>query len=68
MNHREVQIVPHWTGKVCTVTQMFALGWVMLRMTGISPVYPCLIAAVFTIWSSVTYIRQGQGILRGINE
>ena len=62
-NHREVKIVPHWTGKVCTVTQMFAIGWVMLRVTAISPVYPCLVAAVFTIWSSVTYIQQGRQIL-----
>ena len=63
VNHREVKIVPHWTGKVCTVTQMFAIGWVMLRVTAISPVYPCLVAAVFTIWSSVTYIQQGRQIL-----
>ena len=27
--HREVKIAPHWTGKVCTVSQMFALGWVI---------------------------------------
>lgn len=67
-HHRYVRIAPHWSGKACTVAQMFALGWVMLRVTAISPVYPCLIAAVFTIWSSVTYIRQGQGILRGIIE
>lgn len=66
-NHRrEVNFAPHWTGKVCTVTQMFALGWVMLRLTDISPEYPCAVAAVFTIWSSVEYIRQGKRILRGM--
>ena len=64
-HHREVKFAPHWSGKVCTVTQMVALGWVMLRMTSISPVYPCFLAAVFTIWSSIAYIRQGQRILRG---
>lgn len=64
-HHRGVKIVPHWTGKVCTVTQMFALGWVMLRVIPLSPVYPCIPAAIFTLWSSVTYIRQGQRILRG---
>lgn len=64
-HHRKVKFAPHWTGKVCTVTQMFAIGWVMLRLTDISPVYPCIIAGVFTIWSSMTYIRQGQRILRG---
>jgi CDP-diacylglycerol--glycerol-3-phosphate 3-phosphatidyltransferase/cardiolipin synthase len=64
-NHRQVQIIPHWTGKITTVAQMFAIGWVMLRVTDISPIYPCFIASVFTIWSSVAYIRQGQRILRG---
>ncbi len=64
-HHRTVKITPHWTGKVCTVTQMFALGWVMLRVATVSPVYPCAVAAVFTIWSSIAYIRQGQRILRG---
>jgi CDP-diacylglycerol--glycerol-3-phosphate 3-phosphatidyltransferase/cardiolipin synthase len=65
LNHREVKIVPHWTGKITTVAQMFAIGWVMLRVTDVSPVYPCFVAAVFTIWSSVAYIRQGQRILGG---
>ena len=64
-HHRHVKIVPHWTGKVTTVAQMFAVGWVMLRLTNISPVYPCIIAGFFTIWSSIAYIRQGQRILRG---
>lgn len=65
-NHRrEVRFSPHWTGKVCTFTQMFALGWVMLRLTDISPDYPCAVAAFFTVWSSIEYIRQGRRILRG---
>ena len=63
-HHRKVKFAPHWTGKVCTVTQMFAIGWVMLRVTDISPVYPCIVAGVFTVWSSIAYIRQGQRILR----
>ncbi|RYD25581.1 MAG: CDP-diacylglycerol--glycerol-3-phosphate 3-phosphatidyltransferase, partial [Verrucomicrobiaceae bacterium] len=64
-HHRRVRFAPHWSGKVCTVTQMFAIGWVMLRMTFLPPEIPCFIAAVFTVWSSVAYIRQGQRILRG---
>jgi len=64
-HHRTVKIVPHWTGKVCTVTQMFAVGWVMLRVVHLSPIYPCLVAGVFTLWSCVTYIQQGRVILRG---
>lgn len=64
-HHRKVKIVPHWTGKVCTVTQMIALGWVMLRVVPISPIYPCAIAGFFTLWSCVTYVQQGRLILRG---
>ncbi len=64
-HHREVKFAPHWTGKVCTVTQMFAIGWVMLKVVDLSPVYPCVVAAVFTIWSSIAYIRQGWEILQG---
>lgn len=58
INHK-VRIKPHWTGKVCTVTQMFALGWVMLRVVPFSPFYPCAIAALFTLWSGWAYIREG---------
>ncbi len=64
-HHREVRFAPHWTGKVCTVTQMFALGWVMLKVVLLPPAWPCALAAFFTIWSTVAYIRQGQRILRG---
>ncbi len=65
LHHRHVKIAPHWTGKVCTVTQMFAIGWVMLRVVEISPVYPCLIAGFFTLWSTFAYIQQGRAILCG---
>lgn len=55
---REVRYSPHWTGKVCTVTQMFAVGWVMLKIGHLPPVYPCLLAAVFTLWSAVHYYQE----------
>ncbi len=64
-NHREVKIVPHWTGKICTITQMVAIGWVMLKVVDYPPFYPCLAAGIFTIWSSIAYIRQGWEILQG---
>lgn len=63
-HHREVKFAPHWSGKVCTVTQMFALGWVMLKVVPFPPTWPCIVAAAFTLWSTVTYIRQGLQILR----
>lgn len=62
--NRTVQIAPHWTGKVCTVTQMFALGWVMLKVVPLPPTWPCIVAAVFTVWSTIAYIRMGLHILR----
>jgi CDP-diacylglycerol--glycerol-3-phosphate 3-phosphatidyltransferase len=65
LNHCEVKIAPHWTGKVCTVTQMFALGWVMLKVVPILPTWPCAIAAFFTVWSTIAYVRTGIKILRG---
>ena len=64
-HRRKVRIIPHWTGKVCTFTQMVALGWVMLRLVSIPPTWPCIIAAIFTVWSTFAYIRQGRAILRG---
>lgn len=61
---RKVPIRPHWTGKACTVSLFFALGWVMLKVVPFSPAYPCAIAVVFLFWSMVEYIRQGIGILK----
>ena len=61
---REVRYAPHWTGKVCTATQMFAVGWVMLKMGSLPPVYPCLVAAVFTLWSAAHYYLEDSRQLR----
>ena len=64
--NRRVPINPHWTGKVCTVTQMIALGWVMLKLFNISPVYPTILAAVFTVLSGIAYFQEGLRQLREI--
>jgi cardiolipin synthase (CMP-forming) len=61
---RRVKIQPHWIGKVCTFTQMVAIGWVMLQIIPLSPVYPAAVAGFFTVWSAIIYIRQGWRILR----
>lgn len=60
----KIRIRPHWIGKWCTATQMVALGWVMLRIIPASPVWPCVVAAVFTLVSTIIYWRQGMTILR----
>ncbi|MBN8456348.1 MAG: CDP-diacylglycerol--glycerol-3-phosphate 3-phosphatidyltransferase [Verrucomicrobia bacterium] len=59
----EVKIAPQWSGKICTVAQMVALGWVMLKWVPFSPIYPCMVAAACTVWSGVDYVRQGLRIL-----
>lgn len=61
---RKVRIRPHWTGKVCTVSLFFAIGWVMLKVIPLSPAYPCAIAVVFLLWSMLEYLRQGLEILK----
>jgi len=58
LNH-QVPIKPHWTGKVCTVTQMILLGWVMLKFIPLDPLYPTIAATIFTAWSGIEYFRQG---------
>lgn len=67
LKHRglTVRIRPHWLGKVCTVSQMFALGWVMLKLTAFPPAWPCAVAAVLTTASGIEYVRRGLKILRG---
>ncbi len=59
-----VPIHPHWTGKVCTVTQMILLGWVMLKIIPYPPFYPTIAAAIFTTWSGIEYFRQGLHMLK----
>lgn len=61
---RKVSIRPHWTGKVCTFNLFLVLGWVMLKLIPLSPIYPCIFAAVFTLWSTLKYLQQGLRILK----
>ncbi|MFC4993760.1 CDP-alcohol phosphatidyltransferase family protein [Rubritalea tangerina] len=64
----KLDVKPHWTGKATTVAQLFTLGWVMLKVVPLPPLYPTIIAAVLTLWSSWAYslncIRQLNGTLR----
>ena len=55
----KVPINPHWTGKVCTATQMVAMGWIMLHVTVIDPIYPVILATLFTLWSGYEYFMTG---------
>ena len=59
----KVHIAPQWSGKVCTVAQMVVIGWIMLKVVPFSPIYPCILASVCTVWSGVDYVREGLRIL-----
>ena len=58
INH-EVHTEPHWTGKVCTFLLMVTLGWVMLKIIPLSPLYPISITSVFVVLSGIFYVRSG---------
>jgi cardiolipin synthase len=54
-----VIIRPHWTGKLATVLQMTALGWLMLdfqKYTHIHLLVPTVVAGIFVFWSGWTYL------------
>jgi CDP-diacylglycerol--glycerol-3-phosphate 3-phosphatidyltransferase len=54
-----VQVKPHWTGKIATVLQMVAIGWVMLRLRFVPLFYPVGLAGLFTLASGIVYVREG---------
>lgn len=64
----KIDVKPHWTGKATTIAQLFTLGWVMLKVVPLSPLYPTIVAAVLTLWSSWAYslncIRQLNAVHR----
>ncbi len=55
----DVQVRPRWTGKVATVLQMIAIGWVMLQVRLLNPLYWVVLAGVFTFISGVGYVIDG---------
>jgi CDP-diacylglycerol--glycerol-3-phosphate 3-phosphatidyltransferase len=55
----KVHVKPHWTGKVATVLQMVAIGWVMLQLLIIPLFYLVLAAGAFTLVSGILYVADG---------
>ena len=55
----KVQVKPHWIGKVATVLQMVAIGWVMLQLRIIPLLYVVLAAGAFTLISGILYVTDG---------
>jgi len=54
-----VQVKPSWTGKVATVLQMVAIGWVMLQLHFLPLIYVVGAAGLFTLVSGIIYVRNG---------
>lgn len=63
----KLDIHPHWSGKATTIAQLFTLGWVMLKIIPFSPLYPTIVAAVLTLWSSWAYVLNAIRQLNGIH-
>jgi CDP-diacylglycerol--glycerol-3-phosphate 3-phosphatidyltransferase len=55
----KVQVKPNWTGKVATVLQMAAIGWVMLQLRFLSLIYVVIVAGIFTLLSGILYVSEG---------
>ena len=55
----KMKVRPSWTGKVATVCQMCAIGWVMLQVKLIPLIVVVGIAGFFTVVSGVIYVLDG---------
>lgn len=55
----KVHVKPNWTGKVATVLQMVAIGWVMLQLHVVPLLYVVIAAGVFTAISGIVYVAEG---------
>jgi len=55
----KVHVKPNWTGKVATVLQMIAIGWVMLQLHFLPLLYVVFAAGVFTLISGIVYVTDG---------
>ncbi len=55
----KVHVKPNWTGKVATVLQMVAIGWVMLQFRFLSLLYVVIAAGAFTFISGIVYVTDG---------
>ena len=54
-----MKVKPSWTGKVATVCQMCAIGWVMLQLHFLPLLFVVIVAGVFTVVSGVIYVMDG---------
>ncbi len=55
----KVNVRPRWMGKVATVMQMIAIGWVMLQLRFVPLSFIVIGAGIFTFGSGVMYVMDG---------
>ncbi|HEY6112052.1 MAG TPA: CDP-diacylglycerol--glycerol-3-phosphate 3-phosphatidyltransferase [Chthoniobacterales bacterium] len=55
----KVDVKPNWTGKIATVLQMIAIGWVMLQFRFLPLLLVVACAGLFTFVSGVVYVVEG---------
>jgi len=55
----KVDVRPNWTGKVATVLQMIAIGWVMLQLRFLPLIIVVICAGLFTFVSGIVYVVEG---------
>src|SRR2546430_14437035 len=55
----KMRVKPVWTGKVATVCQMCAIGWVMLQLRFLPLVFVVAVAGIFTLVPGIVYVMDG---------
>ena len=55
----KVDVKPNWTGKVATVLQMIAIGWVMVQFHFLPLLVVVGCAGLFTLLSGIVYVVEG---------
>jgi len=55
----KMRVKPVWTGKVATVCQMCAIGWVMLQLRFLPLLFVVAVAGIFTLVSGIVYMMDG---------
>src|SRR5437764_5826810 len=54
-----MRVKPVWTGKVATVCQMCAIGWVMLQLHFLPLIFVVAVAGIYTLVSGIVYVMDG---------
>lgn len=61
---RNIEFKAHVAGKYATAAQFITLAWVTFGIVKVDPVWPCMVATFFAIWSAVAYFQQAVGLMK----